>query len=54
MSQCNKGQSSSPQQETQESVLCQEKIVFQDHKAASNSKETFLLNQVNHEKKQSS
>ena len=52
-SQCNKGQSSSQQQETQESVLHQiEKIIFQDHEAASDSKK-LLLNQENHEKKQS-
>ena len=44
----------SRQQETQESVLHQiEKNIFQDHEAASNSKEIFLLNQDNHEKKQS-
>ena len=29
------------------------KIIFQDHEAASNSKEDFLLNQDNHGKKQS-
>ena len=37
------------------SLYCirKKKIIFQDHEAASNSKENFLLNQDNHEKKQS-
>ena len=52
MSHRNKGWPSSRQQETQESVLRQ-KIIFQDHEAASNSKENVLLYQDNHEKKQS-
>ena len=33
--------------------LRHKKIFFQDHEAASHSKEDFLLNQDNHEKKQS-
>ena len=44
MLQCNKGQSLSRQQEIQESVLRQiEKIIFQDHEAASNSKENSFI-----------